>query len=92
MRNRALKISVSVPLNLVEEMDKLTTYKGRSRSKWITNAIKSKLDDLSNAPEMSERQLMAMLYTSTNDPTLKAILQIKLNPHLDEWILINPKV
>ena len=82
MKNRALKISVSVPIKLVEEVDKLTTYKGRSRSKWITNAIKSKLNDINNAPEMSERQLTAMLLHQTKDPLMKALLQVKLNP---EW-------
>lgn len=86
MKNRALKISVSVPLKLVEEVDKKTTYKGRSRSKWITNAIKSKLNDIDNAPEMSERQLTAMLLYQTNDPLLKAILQVKLNPDWYEQI------
>lgn len=80
MKNRALKISVSVPIKLVEEVDKLTTYKGRSRSKWITAAIKSKLNHLNNAPEMSERQLMALLLHQTKDPLMKALLQVKLNP------------
>tara|TARA_Y100000004_G_scaffold167973_1_gene200960 strand:- start:433 stop:675 length:243 start_codon:yes stop_codon:yes gene_type:complete len=74
MKNRALKISVSVPLKLVEEVDKKTTYKGRSRSKWITNAIKSKLEDTKNAPEMTERQLIAMLIDKTKDPLLELIL------------------
>tara|TARA_A100001201_G_C4091057_1_gene202080 strand:+ start:1133 stop:1402 length:270 start_codon:yes stop_codon:yes gene_type:complete len=86
MKNRALKISVSVPLKLVEEVDKKTTYKGRSRSKWITNAIKSKLNDIENAPEMTERQLTAMLLYQTKDPLLKAILQVKLNPDWYEQI------
>ena len=65
MKNRALKISVSIPLKIVEELDQLTTYKGRSRSKWITNAITERLKGFEAAPEMSERQLTAMLFNST---------------------------
>ena len=74
MKNRALKISVSVPLKTVEELDKLTTYKNRSRSKWITNAIQNKLKDIENIPERTERQLMAALRAKTEDPLLTAIL------------------
>jgi len=80
MKNRALKISVSIPLKTVEELDQLTTYKGRSRSKWITNAISERLKGFDAAPEMSERQLMAMLFNSTKNPLLKVILGELLNP------------
>ena len=80
MKNRALKISVSIPLKIVEELDQLTTYKGRSRSKWITNAISERLLGFEAAPEMSERQLTAMLFNSTKNPLLKVILGELLNP------------
>jgi metal-responsive CopG/Arc/MetJ family transcriptional regulator len=80
MKNRALKISVSIPLKIVEELDQLTTYKGRSRSKWITNAISERLKGFDATPEMSERQLTAMLFNSTKNPLLKVILGELLNP------------
>lgn len=74
MKNRALKVSVSIPLKIVEELDKLTTYKGRSRSKWITNAISERLKGFDATPEMSERQLIALLINATEDPLLEKIL------------------
>ena len=74
MKNRALKISVSIPLRTVEELDKLTTYKGLSRSRWITKTIQTRLDGGVVADESTERQLMAKLHAKTNDPLLKAIL------------------
>ena len=80
MKNRALKISVSIPLKIVEELDQLTTYKGRSRSKWITNAINERLKGFEAAPEMTERQLTAILFNSTKNPLLKVILREILNP------------
>ena len=80
MKNRALKISVSIPLKVVEELDQLTTYKGRSRSKWVTNAINERLKGFDAAPEMTERQMMAMLFTHTKNPLLKVILGELLNP------------
>ena len=80
MKNRALKISVSIPLKIVEELDQLTTYKGRSRSKWVTNAITERLKGFEATPEMSERQLTAMLFSSTKNPLLKVILGELLNP------------
>ena len=80
MKNRALKLSVSIPLKLVEELDQLTTYKGRSRSKWITNAIRERLNGFEAAPEMSERQMMALLFSSTTNPMLKVVLGEVLNP------------
>ena len=80
MKNRALKISVSIPLKTVEELDQLTTYKGRSRSKWITNAISERLKGFDAAPEMSERQLMAMLRHQTKNPLLHVILSELLQP------------
>ena len=80
MKNRALKISVSIPLKIVEELDQLTTYKGRSRSKWVTNAITERLKGFDAAPEMSERQLMAILRNTTKNPLLIVILSELLQP------------
>jgi metal-responsive CopG/Arc/MetJ family transcriptional regulator len=80
MKNRALKISVSIPLRTVEELDQLTTYKGRSRSKWITQAITERLKDLDATPEYTERQLMAMLRHQTDNPLLHVILSELLQP------------
>jgi len=80
MKNRALKISVSVPLRTVEELDQLTTYKGRSRSKWITQAITERLKGLDATQDFTERQLTALLFTTTKNPLLKVILGELLNP------------
>lgn len=43
MKNRAIKISVSIPIKLLEELDKITTYKGKSRSQYITGAVSQRL-------------------------------------------------
>ena len=37
-------IKISLPLKIVEKLDKLTTYKGRSRSKYIANALTQRLE------------------------------------------------
>ena len=75
VKNRAIKISVSIPIFLLEELDKVTTYKGRSRSKYISQSIKERIEGLDATPERSERQIMAMLFNKTEDPLLKAILE-----------------
>ena len=84
MKNRALKISVSIPLKIVEELDQLTTYKGRSRSKWITNAINERLKGFEATPDIPERQMMAMLFSSTTNPYVKLVLGEALNPTKSE--------
>ena len=78
VKNRAIKISVSIPLSLLEELDKLTTYKGRSRSKYISNSIRASLNGAEHAEELSDRQIYALLRTRTDDPLIKAICDIKL--------------
>ena len=78
MKNRAIKISVSIPLRQLEELDKLTTYKGKSRSKYITNSIKASLNGSDHVEEMSDRQIYALLRARTDDPLIKAICDIKL--------------
>jgi len=44
MRNRAIKISVSIPINLLEKLDKITTYRGKSRSAYIAGAITQRIE------------------------------------------------
>ena len=44
MKNRAIKISVSMPLRLVEKLDKITTYKGKSRSQYISGAVSQRIE------------------------------------------------
>lgn len=78
MKNRAIKISVSIPLRQLEELDKLTTYKGKSRSKYISNAIKASLNGSEHKEELTDRQLWAMLRFRTKDPLIKAICEVKL--------------
>ena len=56
----------------------------------IVKAINDRLDKTDTPEELTERQLLAKLLANTKDPVLKAICQIKLNPHFDEWIVINP--
>jgi metal-responsive CopG/Arc/MetJ family transcriptional regulator len=74
MKNRALKISVSIPIRTVEELDKLTTYKGLSRSRWITKTIQTRLDGGIAVDEQTELQMIARLHANTKDPLLKVIL------------------
>jgi len=80
MKNRALKISVSIPLRTVEELDKLTTYKGLSRSRWITKTIQTRLDGGVAVDESTELQMIARLHANTEDPLLKVILWHYLQP------------
>ena len=44
MKNRAIKISISVPLNLLEKLDQITTYKGKSRSKYVCGAVTQRIE------------------------------------------------
>jgi len=43
-KNYHIKISVSLPVKMVEKLDKKTTYKGRSRSKYIADAITQRIE------------------------------------------------
>lgn len=43
-KNYHIKISVSLPVRMVEKLDKKTTYKGRSRSKYIADAITQRIE------------------------------------------------
>ena len=44
MRNRSVKISVTIPLNLLEKLDQITTYRGKSRSRYISGAVSQRLE------------------------------------------------
>lgn len=90
MKNRHIKCGFTIPIHTLERLDKKTTYKGFNRSRWIVKAINDRLDKTDTPEELTERQLLAKLLANTKDPVLKAICQIKLNPHFDEWIVINP--
>lgn len=77
MRNRAIKISVSVPLNLLEKLDKITTYKGKSRSQYITGAITQRLESrkTDSMDDLPITYLVSMLLSHQDCPGyLRAIL------------------
>lgn len=61
MKNRAIKISVSIPLNLLEKLDKLTTYKGRSRSQYISNAVSQRIHAQEITPEVDINRAIAII-------------------------------
>lgn len=66
MRNRAIKISVSIPLKLLEKVDKLTTYKGRSRSKYIANAVSQRIEAQEITPEIDVKRAIAIIMGNKN--------------------------
>lgn len=61
MKNRAIKISVSIPLNLLLKLDKITTYKGRSRSKYIANAVSQRIEAAEVTPEIDVTRAIAII-------------------------------
>jgi len=61
MKNRAIKISVSIPLKLLEKVDKITTYKGRSRSKYIANAVSQRIEAQEITPEIDLNRAIAII-------------------------------
>lgn len=61
MKNRAIKISVSIPLHLLEKLDKITTYKGRSRSKYIANAVSQRIEAAEVIPEVDLNRAIAII-------------------------------
>lgn len=84
-KNYHIKISVSLPLRVVEKLDKLTTYKGKSRSKYIAGAISQRMEAKSaDLSEVDLRQClgmaMARLGHSEVDNLLYASIYNYLNP------------
>ena len=83
--NYHVKISVSLPVNLIEKLDKITTYKGRSRSKYIANAISQRMEAKSaDFEDIDLNQAMAMAHArlgnSDRDLLMKGIINNYLFP------------
>lgn len=83
--NYHVKISVSLPVKLIEKLDKMTTYKGKSRSKYIAGAITQRMEaknaDL-EAIELNQALNLAhgRLGKSPRDLLMKEIIVNYLNP------------
>lgn len=73
--NFHVKISVSLPAKTVEKLDKLTTYKGRSRSKYIANAITQRIEASTSA--LADRSNEELLQTIRSRLYLKSKLNFK---------------
>jgi len=74
--NRTVKMSISVPSNIFNELERTLSYT-QSRSKFISSAIDEKLNGSEgfSVEESTTKQLMAALMNRNDvDPTLKALL------------------
>lgn len=76
---------MSLPVQLIEKLDKLTTYKNRSRSKYIANAITQRIEAVSaDLSEVTLQQALGMAHArlgnSDKDVLMKAIIENYLNP------------
>ena len=74
-----------MPVSLIEKLDKLTTYKGRSRSKYIANAITQRIEAKSaDFEDVELNQALGMVHSrlgnSPRDLLMKSIIQSYLNP------------
>lgn len=83
--NYHVKISVSLPVKLIEKLDKMTTYKGKSRSKYIAGAITQRMEAKSADFEAIElNQALGMVHArlgkSPKDLLMAAIIENYLNP------------
>ncbi len=79
MRNRAIKISVSLPLNLLEKLDKITTYKGKSRSNYIAGAITQRIEGrkVDNMDDLPITYLTSQLLMNSETPEyLKRMIEL----------------
>ena len=79
MRNRAIKISVSLPLNLLEKLDKITTYKGKSRSNYIAGAITQRIEGrkVDNMDDLPITYLTSQLLMNNETPEyLKRMIEL----------------
>lgn len=61
MKSRAIKISISIPLHLLVKLDNITTYKGRSRSKYIANAVSQRIEAQEATPEIDLNRAIAII-------------------------------
>lgn len=59
--NYHVKISVSLPVHIIERLDKITTYKGKSRSKYIRKAVEDRLNSLPATQELPIDVLLSMV-------------------------------
>lgn len=74
-----------MPVSLIEKLDKLTTYKGRSRSKYISSAITQRIEAKSaDFEEVELNQALGMVHArlgnTDRDVLFKAIIENYLNP------------
>ncbi len=77
--NPTKAISITLPMSMLEEIDNQLT-RTSSRSLWIANACKARLDD-PKALDINTRQLMAMLHaraTADGDQSLATLLLDRL--------------
>jgi hypothetical protein len=82
---RHIKISVSMPLHLVEKLDKKTTYKGKSRSQYIAKAVSDRINSLPATSTLDTPTLLTMLCTRYDLPRYLLILIREYNQYpLDE--------
>jgi len=65
---RHIKISVSLPLHLVEKLDKKTTYKNKSRSQYIAKAVSDRINSLPATSTIDTNTLLSMLCTRYDLP------------------------
>lgn len=59
--NYHVKISVSLPVHIIERLDKITTYKGKSRSKYIRKSIEDRLNSIPSNIDIPIEQLLSMI-------------------------------
>jgi len=88
-KNYHIKISVSLPLRVVEKLDKLTTYKGKSRSKYIAGAISQRMEAANpNFAEMDLDHLLKLSISkftnSEKDVFMREIIRDYLFPVTNE--------
>ena len=75
-KGRHIKISITLPIHLLEKLDKRTTYRGKSRSKYVAKAIQDRIDSAITGFDVSDELLMSMLEQRTQDIHLKLALRI----------------
>ena len=69
---------MSLPLSLVEKLDQITTYKGKSRSRYIAGAVSQRLEarKVDNMDQLPITYLTSMLLTHEDCPDyLRAMIE-----------------